>query len=510
MVTFSNPLTRRITDYLRGHQLGPENPLAVLGADGKPLSTDFEGQVSYWTGDLLPSSDPRYGKQVQALRKSFVFRNVTLEGVEMLADGVGADEPDWGFTVSRPLGDDEKPTEDEEALIRELEGILTSWWDRRDLPGLLQTALVTAIAHGRQPVRPRIPDRFRDSEGRLKQQPPEKSLDGLWLTLPDVADSGIYTDPDTLEDYGLTRLSLPVPGGGTRDGWELTRLDEDGRTIVRSITPDGDGTDSGALDLGGQLWLLELRFARGAVTRDVLANQDALNVGLTSLSRNTRWAAFEKTILLGVDPPLDDDGRIKPLTGPGAESYLQPSVAREVETQTGPDGQQVEVSRERMYPGASVNKLDPAEPKAIQAAIDQATANIYSILRQRFMLMDDQATVSGRSREVATGSYLRAVARYGVTVEAFIRALLMLAARVSAIVQGRPGRYDGLRPVVTCRQRVFEPSADAITTYQALQQAGVISLQTLRGLAGIADPDAEQQQIDRERGTSPPQPKPQP
>lgn len=518
MTTLTGPLTARITDYLRGHQLGPSQYTSVQDGRGNVLAETQADSVAYWGGDLLPSTHPKFSAQLIALRKSFNFRNVTLEGIELLADGVGMDEPDWSFTVARPLADGETPTAEEQALIDELEQqVLTPWWDRRNIPALLQEAGITAIAHRRQPVRPRIPDRFRGADGRLLQQPPERSLDGLWLTLPDVSESGIYTDPDTLAEIGVTRLLLPDPQGNlTRPAWEVTYLDAQGRTIVRRIETGSEAQPAAGepLSLGGQLWLLELKFPRGAVTPDVLTNQDALNVALTSLNRNTRWAAFEKTILLGVDPPVDAEGRIQPLSGPGAESYLQPSVARETEIRTDPStGQPIETVHERMYPGASINKLDPAEPRALQAAIDTATANIYSILRQRFLLMDGDATASGRSREVATGSYLRAVARYSTAAEAFIRDILLLAARVSAITQGKPGRYDGLRPVVTCRQRVFEPSAETVTTYQALQTGGVISMQTLRGMVGVADPDAEQQQIDKERAAAPaaaPTPAPEP
>lgn len=512
--TFSGPLTARITDYLRGFQLGPRQDMQILGADGKPLATIPQEAIGYWAGDLLPSTDPRFPRQVEALRKSFTYHNLTLQGVELLADGIGADEPDWAWVPDRPLKDGEKPTAQEQALINELDSVINAWWDARRIPDLLQQVLVPGIAHGRQPIRPRIPDRYRDpATGRLKVAPLARSLDGFYLTLPDVQDSGLYTDPDTLETVGLTVLRLPDPQnrGVTREAYEITDLDEQGRTRISRIEQGKEVATGTPLDLGGQLWLFELRFQRPAVTGDVLANQDALNVALTSLSRNTRWAAFEKTLMIGIDPPVDDEGKLKPLSGPGAESYLQPAVMTEVEQGTDTRGQPTSVTRERMYPGASVTKLDPSEPKAIQAAIDQATANIYSILRQRFMLMDDKATASGRSREVATGAYLRACARYSTAVEGLIRDILTLAARISAITQGKPGRYDRLRPIVTCRQRMFEPSAEVVTVYQALQTGGVISMQTLRGMVGVADPDAEQQQIDKERGAQPaPDPTPQP
>lgn len=502
VAAFSGPNTRRITDYLNGHQLGRRQMMEIRDATGKLLgATDLADRVGYWAGDLLPSTDPRYGRQVEALIRSFTFRNILLECVETLVDGIGIDEPDWSLGLSRPLKDGEQPTTDEAALISEAEALLTAWWDRRDLPSLLLRTAVMAVAHGRQPIRPRVPTRFMGADGRLKPGPLEKSLDGLHLELPDPADSGLYLDPETLERYGVTRVWVNRPGGGLESTWEIGRTDEQGRSILRTVS-GRTASDSQAVDLGEIPWLFELKFWRGAATPDALSIQDSLNVGLTNLSRNTRWASFEKLIMVGIEPPLDDEGRPQNPSGPGSASYLQPTVAKETELKEADEGA-TETVREKMFTGASVEHIQPSEPKAIQALIDQAIRDMYAVMRQSFQGMGDQATASGRSREVATGPYLRAVARYAVACESLIRDILLFALKFSALSQGKPGRYDGLRVTVACRQKVFEPSSETIAAMHALQQTGVISMQTLRTIAGVADPDAEQQLIEREAATAP-------
>lgn len=497
--TFAGPNTRRITDYLAGYQLSPRRSVAVVGTDGKVSLPDPSGDISYWTGDLLNPSDRHYSNQVAAIKRSFTFRNILQEGVELLADGIGADEADWSFTVARTLGDGEAPTKQEADLIAELEAVVTTWWDKRDLPSLIQQAVISALAHQRQPVRPRIPDRFQDKEGRLLQREASGSLDPLWFVLPDVADAGIIQDADTLESYSLTRVWLDAAGLKSR--WEVSSLDNSGQTVLRRVDETGKVTTSDPLNLGGLLWLLELRMPRGMVTPDALSQQDARNVASTALNRNTRHAVFEKTIFVGLEPPLDENGQPKPLSGPGSESWLSPMDAGEIE-ETGrvdTNGKPVTITRSRLYSNASVTKLDPAEPKAIQAAIDQATADLYGILRQQFMLIAGDATASGRSRETSTGPYLRAVARCATGVEAFIRDLLTFAMRVSALVQGKPGKYDGLRPVVSLHQKIFEPSSEMLTVYMALQERGAWSMQRLRTMSGVADPDAEGQIVGREQ-----------
>ncbi len=472
---------------------------------------------------MVPETHKRYRDMQNALYKSFNFRNVTLEGVEFLADGVGADEADWSLVSKLDSGDETIPLpEAEQALLDEAEQLLTGWWDHRDVPTTIQTLLQTAIAHGHAPLRPRIPEHYKDAAGQLRViTDPLKSLKPLHLVLPDVAYSGIYTDPESLERIGVTQV-LYRSVNEWKTEWEVTHVDADGKTILKSLSMGGeqiaDVRASDPMDLGGRLWLFELRFPRGAVTRDVLSNQDALNVALTLLSRNTHFAGFAQIYGIGIDPPTTggessilSDGTVRPgqseqtvQAGPGTQMFFQPSVSTKVTRTTGANGIPVETIEETPYAGASYNKIDPADPRAIEVAIQTAEMNIYSALRQRFVMMDDKATASGRSREVATGSFLRATARYATATEHLIRELLEFALELSAMIQGKPGKYRSLRASVALSQKVFDPSPLQVASDLALQQAGIISRQTLQGRIGVNDPAAEDARIAEEQAPAEP------
>jgi len=528
--TFNSPLTERISDYLAGYQLGPRSAgLPLLGMPQLPVpgqeGPEIDGSGTlYWVGPMVPQGHKRYGEMQKALVKSFNSRNITLEGVEFLADGVGADEADWALVSDQDSGDETKPLpKEEQALLDEAEAIITAWWDQRDLPTTLQNLLVSAIAHGRAAVRPRIPQRYKDASGKLKLiTDPLKSLEPLHLVLPDVGTSGVYTDPESLERIGVTQV-IYRSSNDLKTEWEVTHVDENGKTVLATLSIGGqeiaERKPSDPMDLGGRLWLFELKFPRGAVTRDVLSNQDALNVAQTLLSRNTHFAGFAQIYGIGIDPPTTggtepsvlSDGTVVPgipeqtvQAGPGTQMFYQPSVTTTITRSTGPNGQPVEIVEETPYRGASYGKIDPADPKAIQAAINIAESNIYSALRQRFVLMDDKATASGRSREVATGSFLRATARYATAVEHLIRELIEFALEISAMVQGQPGKYRSLRASVTCRQQVFDPSPEAIAAGLSLMQAKVWSRQRLQSTTGVSDQAAEDARIADEN--APPEP----
>jgi hypothetical protein len=523
--TFSGPLTRRITDYLHGYQLGPrgynlQGQALELTPDGY-LPTEDGQSTGYWTGPMVPRDHSRFTEMQRALVRSFNFENVILEGIEFLADGVGVDEADWSLMAA-----DQQPdilaSAETQALIDEAEALLTAWWDRRDLPTALQKLLKTAIAHGRAPLRPRIPARYYDSQNRLKKEAdPLKSLDALHLVLPEVGLSGVFVDPETLDRVGVTQVFYQNLTAWKSE-WEVTHVNPDGKTLLMTLTPGAGLITSDPLDIGGRLWLFELKFQRGAVERDVLSNQDAVNVGKTMLNRNTHFAGFAQLYGIGIDPPtvgvttitnpdgtttvVDGGKQVNP--GPGTQAFFQASVATKVTRTTGPTNQPVEIIEEQPYAGATYNKLEPAAPAAITAAIQEARQSIYAALRQRFVLMDDKATASGRSREVATGSFLRATSRYATATEHLIRELLEFALEVSALIQGQPGKYRNLRASVELRQHVFDPSPLQVASDLSLQQAGIISRQTLQGRIGIADTDAEDARILEE--AQPPEPTPTP
>jgi len=341
----------------------------------------------------------------------------------------------------------------------------------------------------------RIPGRYRDETGKLLlERDPLRSLDGLHLVLPDVSLSGVYVDPDTLDRIGITQIFYTT-ANQWKNEWELTYKDSSGNTLLKTLNMAGEEmATSEPLPLAGRLWLLELHYPRGAVTRDVLSNQDALNVALTMLGRNTHFAGFTQMYGIGIDPPINAAGEAVVPAGPGSQTFFQPSVSLETST-TSVSGSPVTTTRETAYSGASYGKLDPADPKAVLEAIREAEGNIYASLRQRFVLMDDKATASGRSREVATGSFLRATARYASKLEHLVRELLELTLAVAGIVQGQPGKYAAFRAFAACNRKVFDPSPLQIAADLSLYTANVISRETLQVRVGIRDPDAEAARI---------------
>jgi len=471
---------QRAIDYLDGRQLGPA-----------------PGNTTYWSGPMLPPTHPRYAEMQAALLKSFSYRNVIREVAERQADAATGEEPDWGVTLARPLQEGETPTPDEQARIDELNAALTTWWDREGLPTLIQETATRLVAFGRTPTRFVIPPRYLTQDGTLTLAPtPDDALRRLRLTPAPEQSSGIITDPDTLDDIAVTAYETTDANGRRRDELEVSYVDERGLTVLRVLTDDA--AQEVRLPLGGRLWLTEAKLTRGLVSDDLLSQQDALNVALTMLSRNTHFAGFVERYGVGIEPPTDQDGNPVPLNiGPGTANFFQPSSFTETRTENG-----VTTSTERPA-SATYGRFEPTSPTALTAAVNYAEASMYAIARQRFVLMSDSATASGRSREVAAGDHLTAAGRTARAIERWLRDTLEFAAHFAGVMTGQPGRYADLRVSVTCRVRVFTPAPEDRAADLAAVQAGVMSRETAMTRAAIPDPEAELQRIQAEQATEP-------
>lgn len=491
-------LTQRTSDYLAGRMLGPrevvivQSKTEVPGALADEESAELGQSVRYWAGPLLPAGHARRAEQIRSLKKAFAPRNLILEGCERLADAITADEAGWSFTLTRPLKNGEQPTADEATLIAEAEAMATEWWDRRKIHLLMQRWVPELIAHGRGVLRPVLAASARNEDGTLKAQAdPVKAALNLHIKAADPLTSGIVEDPDTLEQIGVTALDFWDAERRYQQEAELTWIGEDGKTYLRIITGNRERQQSrqAGLDLGGHLLLLQAELRRPAVTEDVIRQNDQANVAYTLMGKNTHFAGYVERFGIGIDPPE------KLNVGPETANFFQPSVITETETR--PDG--VKIVRESPMPGARYEKFDPADPKALNASIDVFERNVFSLLRQAFTLHATGSNASGRSQEVATGDYAVAVKRLRGAVEAILRDLLGLLLRLVALQLGQPERYAGLRPVVSLTAFTFPPSPEERSQNREDVKAGLLSYQTGRARAGVADPDAEARQIAKEQ-----------
>lgn len=491
------PHTAKLTDYLAGRFLGPK-----------------EGDVSYWTGPMLPAGHDEYPEMLKALLKiGNGCDNLIQTSLETYLDTLEGLE-DWRLV---PEGAEEAPdarSEDEQAL--------TAYLDCLNLTALTYHLGLTLAAHGRTVARPVLSARAYDDRGNIK--PARDLADALsrihWQApgwpkqsrMVSLENAGVVLDEETLERFSVLAYQVKRNGRDVK-GTEISWVDPDtAKTFVRIVEEGKENAVPVPHDLGGRLLLLEGDLPRPFVMPSLIGAFEAYHVASVMMNRNTHYAGFVERWAVGVQPPgewIAADGSASPVwttthnefrpipisTGPGRTNFYQPGSSIETVTENG-------VTREMERPTpAQMGRWEPVDPKAIQAALEHWRKAIRSEARQSFLELSDNADASGRSREVAAGDYLRAAEKLKHAVTALLRDLLELTLHLAALQlpDGEAARLRGQRVVINSRVKAFPVSTEARRILLSEYEAGVIDHETLLTESGRENAAPIMAAVERER-----------
>lgn len=452
---FYDRKSKKAYDFLAGKQLG---------------STDTA--IDYWAGPMLPTSHAEYTRMVDALKSSFTSRNMIAEVCERMVDGILGNEVKWmvdGATDTKMV---------EEAL--------TKWFDKRRLNTLLWKFGVQMVALGRSTLRFVIPPRFREKDGSLPSfKTLDEALNAIHVLLPSNFNSSVIVD-----DYTLDTIGINIYQYMNKNELEITYVDDAGLTVLKIMSQEG--TEEIRLDLGGKLWHIQGQVNKELVTDDMIQQQSALNVALTMMQRNTHYAGFTERYGIGINAYNEDGTPIKPVTGPGAVNFYQPSAYEEVITEA--DGSTKITSKSLP---ASYGRFEPSSVEAMKVAADTAEAAILSIARQSFVMMNDQQYASGRSREVAAGDFLNIEERIAREIEGVYRDMLEFALNLAGVMMNNQSFLEA-RVVAEARVTAFAATTDERRVNLEEYGAKLISREKAMSRAGIDDVDAELARLELE------------
>ncbi len=482
------------------------------------LNGDHWQNADMWTGPRPIVDDPRYGVKMEAIKNAFVSRNVIGEAVGRHTSGVLGRELHWRFTVERPLEavevidpitgetvmEDGEPTDEEQALIGEAEAFMTAWWDKREVPEILQNMLDGALVAKRSPLRLHVPPGLRDKNGNLPTGTLDQCLDYIWLqhlgTNEDTLDqqvpsATVYTDKNTRRDVGIFTYK---EGGEEGEGQEeeraeLSYVDEQGNTVLRIVGREVNVTKPFLMPLGGRLTIYELT-RKWLVTPQVVSQQKSLNKTLTMQGRNDDLGGFLERTYLGVEWPMEKD----PVTGEETDTPKIMNVGAgamnilQGEKWTDEKGNMHVTTPQVIY-------RDPVSP---QTFIDSAMATYLAILSETQQLhyaSASDAAVSGESRKQAREAFKSDLQHSGGKVESAARWVLETTLAMASFFAGQPNRFEGLRAYVQCRIDLGPLSADDMRMSAEMYERGVWALETAQSATGIEDVDAENARIEREQ-----------
>lgn len=462
----------------------------------------------FWTGPRPLAADRYFAIKMAAIEAAQVTRNVVGELCSRHTSGVLGRELHWGFTPARDLGTveeidpttgetvtkDGEPTEQEAALIGEAEAVLTSWWDKREVPEILQSMLDAALNIKRSPMRLHVPPGLRDVNGNLPAGPLEQCIDYIWLqhlgTNEDnleqqMPSATVYTDKNTRRDIGIFTYKE-----GKSEFAELSYMDDDGNTVLRIIGGDGDVGKPLLLPLGGRLTIYELT-RKWLITPQIISQQKALNKTKTMQGRNDDLGGFLERTYLNVKWPVDKDAAgvetPRPLNvGAGAMNVLQ--------------GTEYTDSEGKIHiANPSVVYREPVSPATFIASEESTYLSMLQEAQQLHYALAGDAVVSGESRKQARDAFHKDLQYSAGKIEAAARWVLETTLAMASYFAGQAGRFEGLRAYVEARVDSGPISADEMTVAADLWERGVWALERAMSRTGVEDVTAEAAIIEREQ-----------
>jgi hypothetical protein len=424
------------------------------------------------------------------IQRGFVSENIIAEAIDRHAGGVIGRVPTWMVTLVRPVGAEEKPTQEESDLIAEADAALTRWWDEHDLHEELRqmtTTLLWATLDKRNEAGLQLfvpPAYFTDPQTRTlpKAKSIDEALSRLWAECAPAGALRMVTDPLTMQKAGLyAKQVTPLGATAPNTVYELSYLDDKGNTVVKVWHVGEAEPQPATAPLGGAL-LHHVATRPVFFGESVRRLQYALNKSLSMMSHNENVAGFVERTVINANIP---DGL---QFGPLMTNFL---VSETVEDADG---------NERALP-TSVIYREPSPPDTFARSQHAYRMAILLQVWQLHALLSDDGTTSGESRRQALADYLASLLVTAPAVAMAGRWLLTTALRMGAFLMGSAGRYDSLRVDFTPRLYVGPVPADEMRVVLEMVEGGLLSQEDGMSRIGVDDPAAMRTAIRLEHET---------
>lgn len=459
---------------------------AVLFRDGD----HWQGGAA-WTGPGPSSTDKGATEVMTRIQREFVSSNVIAEVIERHANGAIGREPQWGYAVRQPMDESDEPTPQEQALIDEAEAAMTSWWDQRNVLGILQETIATAVVYGRAVVRLFVPPAVVEGGVIQTQSTLADALNLIWLDWLAPEQAGVSRDKATMQSCGVYVYS----NEDKKEVAEVTFIDE-GQTVMRTL--EGEAvTGETRLPLMGHLMMIEI-VCKPLIGLPMQQMQKALNMTLTMLQHNIVISGFVERVLSNaqmpfdeIDDPASSDGKkrvYRPYDiGPGKTTSLVGIAIRDEQ-------------------GAIIGYTSPSmqwkEPSPVTTFTDTDAALYRRMLnecKQLHALLSGDAVASGESRKQAILDFAMSLGPTATALKQLVRWVLEAALALAAHFAGRAQAFDSLRADVTPRLWLGSLSSEERNFLLAAYEKGAISHDLFLSLIDVEDVDAEKARIAAEQ-----------
>jgi hypothetical protein len=429
-----------------------------------------------WSGpkpEITDVSSSVVSKVMSEIERGFVSQNMILECVSRHVD-VCVVEPNFNMTLMRELGMDEngkseEPMNAEQALIKEANAALTSWFDTKDIMATMNKAVTHAVSVGRSVLRLYIPRAATVADetgatmvlrGDLKD-----TIQSVYLSAPDPMNAGVLKDFDGNPTRAYFKFIDPTDE--TTERLEAQSL-ENNETIVTLET--ATGLAEARYPLNGMLLTYELQRPE-LVSPQIISQQKMVNKTYTMLSRNIDVGGFiERTIENGQLPTitkLDENGNEQQIpvplkVGAGTVNFVAPYIYEN------------ELGQKTAIP-ASIKYRDPVPVDTFEGTLKMNERALYKEFKQLHITMTGDGSASGTSRIQAMNDFRASVNPTVTMLEKAYRWLFGTALQLAAHFEGNAERFKELRVSVSVTPELSALTAEEIRVIIEMFKEGLMS-----------------------------------
>jgi hypothetical protein len=447
-----------------------------------------------WIAPMPHPSDPLYQHNYDGIVRGFVSSNKTAEVVNRHKAGVVGRQPSRGFESKEPIAEGKEMSPETLRLKQVVDAWMAERWETEGMHTSLQGAIAALLYSGRQPARLHLPRGFlvkgdKEGEYTIPRVPLQDMVKMIRLTYPAPENCTVYVDPDTFEEIGIFSYE--------RDGEkraEITWVDRaTGFTHLRQIGDTGT-INQVRYDFGGHLPMFEMRRSP-LVTTQIIRNNMALNLALSTVARNVWSAQARERYFLNAEAPgkdaiVDGEKVFKPepmQIGGGTANFLNGSPILNKDT-----GEIIG------YTTPSVHVEDAIEVKPSKDAVDVYAWEILSEARQLHAVMGADATASAISRIVARVEFMGSLTETKPEADKCLEwqadTRLCMAEALSGGGEGQRAPHPFstyLRANAECKLDPGPITPEERAALQQLVEAGIYTKKTALNLMGTEDASEE-------------------
>lgn len=487
--------------WLDSHRLFAEGDHLQIGGGVSSIPGLVRGALAGWIAPMPPPQYQHYQNHVDGVIRGFVSANKIGEVRWRHTAGVVGRQPSKGFESREAIPEGKEMAPELRRLKEEADAWMSARWEAEGMHGSLQKGISALLVAGRQPARMLLPSAYMVEGKRGVRRLPNGMVEDftkmLRLTYPTPETCTVWTDPDTFEQVGIFTYKQDE-----EDRAEVTWVDRaSGLTHVRVI-----GSTSGTImepvyDFGGLIPMFEMR-RDVFVTPQMVQNNKALNLALSSVPANVYTAMMRTRTFLNVDPPgkdvvIDGEKIFVPddlQFGRAIANFMQGSPIYDKDTRD-KEGELVPVD----YASPAMQTEEPVEVRPSREAVEIHEYQILAEGRQLHVLRGADAIASGVSIIVARTEFMGSLQETKPTADACIEWQMDVRLAMSeAFSSGREGvkierTYSAnLRASAECKLDPGPVTPEELKALDALGTSGRLSDTTTLGRMGVEDVKEEQ------------------